>query len=323
MISRRKLWRLALPIKALVDRFAFGSLLALSIMLLFLAKADIRLIDQLGNRLGDLFTPVLTLLSEPVLAGRRITAEIGELFALREENAYLREQNRRLLEWQTAAHRLAVENAALRQSLNAAPEPPLPTAVTARVVADSGGPFVHTRLINAGSAHGVVKGMAAVNDQGLVGRVTDVGRLSARVLLVTDFNARIPVMIETSRDQAILAGDNTSRARLIFLPLNPRVAVGDRVVTSGQGGLLPPGLPIGRVAAIGEHKVAVAPLVDWDRLDYVRLLDYPGIRPPESEPAPVPAPPLLSGPVLGADEARGGDAMVPMRDALTSLRPAP
>ena len=141
---------------------------------------------------------------------------------------------------------------------------------------------MHTVLVNAGADQGVVKGMAAVNERGLVGRVIEVGRRSARVLLLTDFNSRVPVMVEPSRDQAILAGDNSREPGLIFLPLHPRMAVGQRVVTSGRGGVLPPGLAVGVISAIDEDKVAVAPVVDWDRLEYVRLLEYGRVVPPET-----------------------------------------
>jgi rod shape-determining protein MreC len=289
----RKLSRLAVPLKALLDRFTMGLMVALAIALLVVGKADLRVVDYVNTRIGDLFAPLLAVAVEPLAASRRLAADIGEHFALREENARLREQNRRLLEWQAVAERLSIENAALRDALNVPAEPALQTAVTARVVADSGGPFLHTRLINAGAGHGVEKGMAVMNDRGMVGRVIEVGRRSSRILLLTDFNSRVPVLVGSSRDQAILAGDNTPMPELIFLPLNPRLAVGDRVLTSGRGGLLPPGLPIGRIASVEESKVAVATLVDWERLDYVRLLSYAGVRPPEplpGPPAPAPAP---------------------------------
>jgi rod shape-determining protein MreC len=247
---------------------------------------------------------------EPINASRRAAAQIGELFALRQENARLHDRNQRLLEWQDKARQLALENAALHQLLNLEGGVAPPPAVTARVVADAGGPFVHTVLVDAGADRGVVKGMAAVNERGLVGRVIEVGRRSARVLLLTDFNSRIPVMVEPSRDQAILAGDNSREPGLTFLPLNPRMAIGQRVVTSGRGGVLPPGLAVGRISAVGDHKVAVAPVVDWERLEYVRLLEYSRVVPPETlaklqrevyGPPPPPAPaPTVAVPPGGA-----------------------
>jgi rod shape-determining protein MreC len=269
------------PLKALVDRFAFGTLIVASIALLIIGRADLRLLEAVNIRISDMLTPLLEVVLQPVNASRRVAEVVGELVALRAENARLREQNERLLEWQSVARQLALENAALRQVLSADVEDEHPTAVTARVIADAGGPFVQTVIVNAGADQGVAKGMAAVNERGLVGRVIEVGRRSARILLLTDFNSRVPVMVEPSRDQAILAGDNSRQPGLVFLPLNPRLSVGDRVVTSGRGGVLPPGLAVGVVSQIGEDKVTVAPLVDWDRLTYLRLLEYARVLPPE------------------------------------------
>ena len=280
-LERRSLSRLALPIKALVDRFAFGALVLLSIVLLVVGKANVQLLEGVGSRIGDAFVPALGTMTQPISSSRRLIEQVGELVALRAENARLREQNLRLLEWQSAARQLSVENTALRQLLSMPPDPELPTAVTGRVIADTGGPFVHTVLLDVGTEHGAARGMAAVNERGLVGRVIEVGRRSSRVLLLTDFNSRIPVMVEPSRNQAILAGNNTGRPALVFLPLNPRLAVGDAVVTSGRGGVLPPGLEIGKVRSIDGAGVAIEPLVDFARLEYLRLLEYTHVMPPE------------------------------------------
>lgn len=280
-LERRSLSRLALPLKALADRFAFGALVVLSLALLVVGKAHIQLLEGISTRIGDALVPALDAMMQPISSSRRLVGEVGELVALRAENARLREQNLRLLEWQSAARQLSLENAALRQLLSMPAGPERPTAVAGRVVADTGGPFVHTVLLDVGTEDGAARGMAAVNERGLVGRVIEAGRRSARVLLLTDFNSRIPVMVEPSRDQAILAGNNTGRPGLVFLPLNPRLAVGDRVVTSGRGGVLPPGLEVGTVRSIDDAGVAVEPLVDFTRLEHLRLLEYANIVPPE------------------------------------------
>lgn len=280
-LERRSLSRLAMPLKALVERFAFGALVLLSVGLLILGKADVRVLEAVGTRVSDALAPLLTAASQPISFSRRVAEGLGELVALHQENARLREQNRRLLEWQSAARQLALENAALRQVVNLEPEALRPTAVAGRVVADVGGPFVHTVLVNVGTEQGAAKGMAAVNERGLAGRVIEVGRRSARVLLLTDFNSRIPVMVEPSRDQAILAGNNDAQPLLTFLPLNPRFSIGDVVVTSGRGGVLPPGLTIGVVRSITEQGVTVDPVVDFNRLEYLRLLEFAAVLPPD------------------------------------------
>jgi rod shape-determining protein MreC len=281
-LESRSLSRLAVPLRALAERFAFASLLGISIALLLLSRADVGLIGFINMRIADAVAPILSVMGEPVAASRRLAEQVGGLAAVYEENARLREQNRQLLEWQGLARQLAVENRALREIVNMDAEAARPTAVAARVVADGGGPFMHTVLVDAGSDHGVVKGMAAVDDRGLVGRVIEVGRRSARLLLLIDLNSRIPVMVERSRDQAILSGDNSRQPKLVFLPLNPRFSVGDRVVTSGRGGVLPPGLGIGRVSAITDDQAVVTTRVDWDRLEYVRLLAFAPVAAPAS-----------------------------------------
>ena len=281
-MSRHSWSHLALPLKALFDRFAFAALIVVSVALLLVGKADEALLGAVSSRVSDAMVPVLAAVVEPIEASRRVAGRVGALFALHRENAHLREQNRRLLVWQDTARQLALENAALRQLLNLNEGVAPPTSVAARVVADASGPFVHTVLVDAGARHGVVKGMAAVNERGLVGRVIEVGQQSARVLLLTDFNSRVPVMVEPSRDQAILAGDNSAEPKLVFLPLHPRMAVGQRVVTSGRGGLLPPGLAVGRISAIDDRQVTVTPAVDGQRLEFVRLLEYGEVVPPET-----------------------------------------
>lgn len=281
MKLERSLKHLTLPLKAFADRFAFAALLASSVALLIIGKANSDLFSMINTRVVDVLAPAMAVLREPVDASHRFARALGEVVALYEENARLREQNRQLLQWQSHAEQLASENRALRQALNMDVEVPPATVIGARVVADTGGPFVHTVLVDAGRRHGVAVGMAAVNDRGLVGRVIEVGARSARILLLTDFNSKVPAMVEPSRDQALLAGDNQREPGLVFLPLSPRVSIGDRVVTSGRGGVLPPGLPIGAVSAIGESKIAVRTWVDFDRLDHLRLLEYAIVVPPE------------------------------------------
>jgi rod shape-determining protein MreC len=264
--------RFAGPVRSLLDRSALGALVVLSALLLVLGKADVRLAGYVDDRLTDAVTPVLAALDRPVVAVRATFDAAGGLLAAYEENARLREENRRLLGWQAEAARLAVDNRALRRML-AVPTAEHPAAwLTARVVGDSGGSFVQAVLLDAGAEQGVAAGMPATTPDGLVGRVIDVGARSARALLITDFNSRIPVVVESSGDHALLEGDNSPLPVLRFLPLKPGFAIGDRVLTSGRGGLLPPGLAIGRIEAGDRGSVRVRPFVDWARLDYVALL---------------------------------------------------
>jgi rod shape-determining protein MreC len=166
-------------------------------------------------------------------------------------------------------------------------DPPL-GFVTGRVVANSGGSFVHSVLVLAGSGDGAAKGHVAVAAEGLVGRVTEIGERAARVLLLTDMNSNVPVVLERGRERAIAAGDNSRRLRLLFLAPAAQPQIGDRIVTSGHGGVFPPGIPVGAVVGFRDGVALVQPFVEAARLEYVRLVDYGlgGILP---QPAPPPA----------------------------------
>ena len=129
----------------------------------------------------------------------------------------LREENERLRRWRAAAQSLESENARLRGLLNFHPEAEA-TFITGRVIGDSGGAFLRSVLVDIGGRDGVRKGAAAIDGNGLVGRVAEVGQRSARILLITDLNSRIPVLVGDKRERAILAGDNSDLARLVYLP---------------------------------------------------------------------------------------------------------
>jgi rod shape-determining protein MreC len=179
--------------------------------------------------------------------------------------------------------RLGVENRSLRTMLEMPEPPPAADWVSARIVADSASPFVHTRLVDIGGSAGIAPGMAVMTPAGMIGRVIAVGEHSSRILLLTDLNSKVPVIVERSGDQALLAGDNSAEPKLQFLPLNPRFRIGDRVITSGRGGVLPAGLMIGEVSRIEGSRVAVRPAVDWHAIDFVAVLRQAPLPPPASE----------------------------------------
>lgn len=264
--------------KAWLHRGTFILLFGAALALMVLGKADTPLVERARATVTDALSPIMAGLAKPIASARQLYDNARDFWRLREQNATLLAQQERLLQWQTVARQLQAENDALRGLLNLVPEPNA-TFVTARVVADNGGAFVRTVLVTAGLREGVRKGSVALTGQGLVGRVAEVGEHSARVLLLSDINSRIPVAVERTRDQAILAGDNSDNPRLLYLRHGIALVPGDRIVTSTAGGAFPPGLPVGIVQAVEEDGVTVQLFVDWDRLEYLRLVDYrlPGV----------------------------------------------
>jgi len=206
---------------------------------------------------------------------------IRELFALRSQNARLRQEVDRLQAWQGTAHRLVAENSAFRQKLNYK-GPKRDSFITVRVIADGRGPFVKSVLVNAGARDGASKGQAVITSGSLVGRVFAAGARSARVLILTDLNSRIPVIVEESRTRAILAGDNSPQPTLNYLPESAVVKASQRIVTSGHGGILPPGLPVGRVIVTEGGVLRVQPFVNLERLEYLQIVEFATVGAPKA-----------------------------------------
>jgi rod shape-determining protein MreC len=240
---------------------------------MLVGKVDAVLVDRMRAHVTDAMAPILSAVSQPVATVASSIDNLRDLTAIRDDNIRLREENTRLLQWQTAARKLMAENRSLQGLLNFVPEEKA-TFISARVIADSGGVFSHTLVLNAGETDGVKSGQAVLSDHGFVGRVAEVGNHTARVLLLTDLNSRIPVVIESNRARAILAGNNTARPRLIHLMPGAVVTPSDRIVTSGHGGAFPAGLPVGTVAAVTSGGVEIQPFIDRSKLEFVRAVDF-------------------------------------------------
>jgi rod shape-determining protein MreC len=265
--------RLSMPVRAAAQRLALPFLVIVSAGLIVLGKADILLIERARTELSDALAPVFGVIAQPVNAIASGARRFQDHFTVYEENQRLREENARLLQWQGVAQRLETENEELRQMLHFTPRG-VRGYITGRVIANSGGAFLRNVLIDVGERQGVERGQAALGGEGVVGRVTEVGSRASRVLLLTDLNSRVPVVLEDTRERAVLAGDNTSWPRLLYLPEKSAVRVGDHVVTAGSGGIFPPGLPVGAVSSIDGGVVRVEPEAELSRLEYVRIVDF-------------------------------------------------
>ncbi len=196
---------------------------------------------------------------------------IKDYFAAGSQNADLKAQLKDMRQWRDVAIALKSENARYRTVLGLKTDPPIPMA-TALIVTDSRGPFADTRLANAGSEKGVKPGNPVMSENGLVGRVIGVTRGASRVLLLTDIASRTPVMDERTNARAILTGDGGPNPRLDYLRGRDPIREGDRVLTSGDGGVLPRGLPVGTAVKGLDGRWRIVLASDRAPIDYVRIL---------------------------------------------------
>jgi rod shape-determining protein MreC len=146
------------------------------------------------------------------------------------------------------------------------------TFVTGEVMADSGSPFRRSAMVNVGRIDGVTDGSAAMDGLGLVGRIAGVGERSSRIIFLTDGSSRAPAVILPSGQRAIVAGDNGRAPVLEFVEQSDELRPGDRVVSSGDGGLYPPDILIGQVIVTPDGRQRVRLAADYRRLDFVRVV---------------------------------------------------
>ncbi|APH59815.1 rod shape-determining protein MreC [Granulibacter bethesdensis] len=281
--------RLSVPVRQALARLTLPVLMAAAFALMLLGKVDVRLAEQARTTAADLLAPIYAALDAPISAIRTVFDNVRHVTTLSHDNAVLREENQRLRRWQAVALALDDENAMLKAQLHWLPDPPAPY-VTARVVADAGGIYARSVLLSTGPhAPGgggfVRKGEIALDDRGLVGRVNEVGNRSARILLITDINSRVPVSLDKSQARAILVGTNGTRPRLLYYPDNAQPMEGERVVTSAEANAFPANLPVGIVHYNANHVPEVQPFADLSRLEAVRIFDYGlhGILPPDAK----------------------------------------
>lgn len=259
---RQALARLTLPV-----------LIAVAFALVLVGKADTLIAMRLRGALDDALAPIYGAMAGPLAHARDSIGWVRDLVEVHAENVRLREENARLLRWQHAAEALALRDRELEAELHWMPSPPA-RFVTAPIVADTGGLYAHAVLVALQQGHTVQKGDVALDGGGLVGRVTEVGARSARVLLITDLNSRVPVMLTDSHAPAMMVGTNASMPKLTFWPQGVVPKEGERVVTSAAGGVFPADLPVGTVHYSAAHVPEVLPDARLDRLDIIRLFDF-------------------------------------------------
>lgn len=278
--SQTRLTSGSTPLRQVSQRASFLLFLSASIGLLIFGKFDPGLTQRTQARLADLAAPILSLLSEQVGWARSGGEWVANLFWVHGENARLSEQNERLLQWRDTALRLQQENTRLRDLLTATETRESPV-LTSRVIGEPAGPFLRAVLIDAGSRDGVDEYQPVMDAHGLVGRIVTAGATSSRVLLLNDLNSRVPVTVGEGDHRAVLEGDNKTFPKLTFLPFDAVVSKGDRVRTSGDGGVFPPDLPIGEVVELTASGAKVRLFSDLSRLNFVRVIAFAPPKSPE------------------------------------------
>tara|TARA_B100001059_G_scaffold181515_1_gene182487 strand:- start:1410 stop:2276 length:867 start_codon:yes stop_codon:yes gene_type:complete len=256
-----------------LGRLMLGALVVMLLGLFLLWRIDSPRVERLRMEITDRVIPNFATITAPVTSAVNILRSARSYTRIYQQNQELRRELQQMKAWKEAALQREQENARLLDLNNVRIDPKF-TKITGVVLADSGSPFRQTVLLNVGRRDGIVDGWAAIDGIGLVGRIAGVGERTSRVLLLTDTSSRIAVSIESNGQRAMIVGDNTSRPPLEFLEDPETVRPGDRVVTSGDGGVFPSGLLVGQVTQTQSGRLRVRLAADMQRLEFLRVVRH-------------------------------------------------
>lgn len=296
-----------------IRRLLVGLVILLLLALFILWRIDSPRVERFRAQLIDKVVPSFEWALVPVTKLTGMAEDFQSYNRLYEQNQELRRELKEMRAWKEAAEQLEQQNAKLLALNNVRLDPSL-TSVSGLVLADSGSPFRQSVLLNVGAGDSIVDGWAVMDGLGLVGRISGLGQNTARVILLTDSSSRIPVTIQPSGQRALLVGDNSASPPIEFIESPELVRPGDQVVSSGDGGVFPAGLPVGQVALGTDRRLRVRLAADYERLNILRVLrshrsvvisDPGALLAPYEVPQPPEAAPETA--TEQAESAEGGD----------------
>ncbi|MDA0782083.1 MAG: rod shape-determining protein MreC [Rickettsiales bacterium] len=263
------------PVKALIRKFSLALLFILAISGIIIGKIDSPITNDIRTKITDITSPVIGTMSVPVNFISNFKESMQSYFFVHKKNENLVKENERLKTKLINLSGIAYENERLKELLNYAEQLKY-NYISAKVVGNTSGPFYSSIIINAGTSDNVKKGQAVVNEEGLVGRIIEVGEKSSRVLLLTDINSNIPVITSRSREPAIMSGNNNEMPRLRYLSNETKTEELEVVKTSGDGDVYPYGLHVGVIKIDASGTRYVQPFVELHKLEHLSVIDYSG-----------------------------------------------
>ena len=256
-----------------LGRLILSALIVLLLGLFLLWRIDSPRVERVRMAVIDKVIPNFSWATSPLTGAMNVLRSARSYTRIYQQNQDLRRELQQMMAWKEAALQREQENARLLDLNNVRLDPKF-TKITGVVLADSGSPFRQTVLLNIGQRDGIINGWAVMDGIGLVGRIAGVGERTSRVILLGDTSSRVAVKIESNGQTALVVGDNTSRPPIEFLENSETVYPGDRVVTSGDGGVFPSGILVGQVTQTPSGRLRVRLAADMQRLEFLRVIRH-------------------------------------------------
>ncbi len=281
-------WPFTLSMRDNQRRFGVPADLGIRLIILVLVAVLLMALQQTG-RLGTIEGAVALVMSPGQQGLSSITDRIvqtvgalGSFQVLQERTAELTNINRSLLAENLRLQEIERENQRLRELLSFGETRPgielRGGQIIARVIGRDSNNFLNFVMVDLGSRHGIEVGMPVLNNEGLVGRVSEVTNTSSKILLISDPLSTVNAILQSSRLTGVVNGVVGDDPVMGFIPQGSLVGVGEVVLSSGMGGNFPKGIPIGQVIEVRQRdfevfqEAVVRPIVDFDRLEFVLIV---------------------------------------------------
>ena len=261
--------RSALIDKGTKQKFSLFVLIILSIIFIYVETIETKPLNFFRSFLKDTIYRGTLIVSAPSKGFSNLTDSVKEHVNLYSNYNQLKEENKKLKNDISETNFLELENTQLRKLIDEQVTSNS-NLVSARVMLDKQSPYLNSFIINIGSNKDIKNGMAVLDGKNFIGRIVDVNFFSSRVLLVSDLNSKIPVIIEPSAHHAILSGHGINEPTLEYLPKKHTIQNGDKVYTSGKEGIFSPGIPIGEVK-IDNNLITVLLFSDLSQITFINI----------------------------------------------------
>ena len=261
--------RSALIDKGTKQKFSLIVLIIISTILIYVETIETKPLNYLRSSIKDIIYRGALVATVPSKGFSSLTNAVKNHVNLYSNYSQLKEENDKLKNNISKSDFLELENIQLRKLI----EEQVTSSsnlISARVLLDKQSPYLNSFIINIGSNKDIKKGFAVLDGDNFIGRIVDVNFFSSRVLLISDLNSKIPVLIEPLAYHAILSGHGKSKPTLEYLPKKHNVQNGDKVYTSGKEGLFSPGIPIGETI-IEDNIIRIKSFSDLSQITFVNI----------------------------------------------------
>ena len=259
------------------QKFSLLSLITLSIIILILSSFDYKIIKTVRSGINEIIYRGSFVISAPEKIIKNLNTEIRNHFGLYSNSKKLEKELNEYRSQKISLDILKFENQKFRQQLD---DYLISTEIVfSKIIIDNKSPFLRSIVINKGSRDGIKSGMAVLDQQYLVGKVIEVNFGTSRVLLLSDINSNIPITISPGNLLAIATGTGKDQAKVNFLKKThfDKITNDSLVYSSGTGGLIKSGVPIGRITNFDskiDEDINIEFFSDFSQLQYVSVVAF-------------------------------------------------